>query len=658
MSGPKYYNFPMSSPSEAAAIYAQLSAFQPGVRIRVVNNELQFTVSNSAWYAGVNEYELQSRINKAKARYAENEKMKRILNEKKREEKGNISQKKKALESAYQKEKKKLTDALNKCQAKVKDSQTSVPTPFGNYSLSEESKDVTKIIKKITNRLSSLDNEYKNVLKSCDEYSSSIDHCASLTEVDKIRRKYNALDIEKSTFDEDADKALETIQNDLKTLKNYIGFLHQLYCSMQDKNLSGYFDRIKSEVSKIDIFDTNASSKMNAILVQIEKEIEELDKRRQAHLEDDEISHSVASQINTLNALKSSLKPMVESVDIKANIRVDYTNEAQKRLTECDNIVSTIENLEFVDGINRGTLDRIKHNVNAYRSSRMSENTVRALDNVLKELHEMEKNCLDDNDVYVRFKKEQDKYYELYIKLQGTLSVEGAIIDNDASYILVDPMENMLINGDKEKQISDLHKKNELLEAKLKECFQSGAYAAIAASVEKNPSTKKFKPEKDKDGSMHMIYTHKENKGAIFDASINKEGRIGIYPRGVMLCNGKAAITKSELKKVHSSCDWAKEIEGSFHKFGVDGASYEEMPEEELNALYDEKNYYQIKTLEESIAYLRFFNLSDDEILEFLSDVDREKVLDILDPYRIIEPIYNPTEKEKDDTRERTLDRK
>ena len=87
MSGPKYYNFPMSSPEEAAGIYSQLSSFQPGVRVRVVNNELQFTVSNNAWYAGANYSAISDRVNSARSRYTESEEMKRILKERKSEEK-------------------------------------------------------------------------------------------------------------------------------------------------------------------------------------------------------------------------------------------------------------------------------------------------------------------------------------------------------------------------------------------------------------------------------------------------------------------------------------------------------------------------------------------------------------------------------------------
>ena len=86
MSGPKYYNFPLGSPEEAAGIYAQLSAFQHGVKIKVVNNQLQFTVSENAWYQGATYSSIQSEIAKARKRYEDNKELKRLLEENKEKE--------------------------------------------------------------------------------------------------------------------------------------------------------------------------------------------------------------------------------------------------------------------------------------------------------------------------------------------------------------------------------------------------------------------------------------------------------------------------------------------------------------------------------------------------------------------------------------------
>ena len=625
MSGPKYYNFPMSSPEEAAGIYSQLSSFQPGVRVRVVNNELQFTVSNIAWYAGANYSAISDRVNSARARYAESEELKRILKERKNEEKTKIRNKRSALEAAYRKEKSRLETALSQCRAIEKQSQTKVDTPFGTYGLSEESKAVSETIQKITARLAALEIDLRSVLEKCDESLSAVDRCIALQELTKIQRKYNALDVSESTIDRDVEKLSAKIQNKLKTLKRFVGFLEEIYRNMQNSDLSGYFERIKSEVSRIDIFDDNVSEKINAILAQIEKEIEGLRKREKEHQESDEIRRNVNAQIDVLSALKASLQPVIESIDSVVTIRADYTQKAQNLIDECDGIIFTIENFEFISGERAGQIDSQKNRLNNLRNSMMSESTVNLLENILRELHDMEKACQSDNDTYTRFKAEQERYFELYIRLQGVLSADGAELSEEASEVLVNPSEFMLVYGDPEEQIAKLKKLNEQLGARLSECFQTGVCAAFSASVEQSSWGEKFKQEKHKDGSMHMAYVRKANRGAIFDISCGQDGKVGIYPRGVVLCNGKTTITSDELRAVHLSCAWADEITEKIHGFGIEGTSYKEMPEADLKALYDRANYFHIETLEESIKFLRLSGYSEEKINEILEIEDEEQ---------------------------------
>lgn len=630
MSGPKYYNFPVSSAQEAAGIYAQLSSFQSGVRVRVVNNELQFTVSNNAWYAGATYSAISERVNSARARYAENEEMRRILKERKSEEKSKIQKKKSDLESAYRREKSRLEVALSQCSAIERQAQTKVETPFGSYGLPAESKAVRETVQTITARLSALDAEYRSALSKCDDSLSATDKCDALQELTKIQRKYSALGISESTVDSDVERLNETIQSKLKTLKRFVGFLERLYHNMQNKDLSGYFERIKAEVSKIDIFDSNASEKISMILTQIEKEIGALREREKQHQESDEIRKNVNAQIEALSSLKDTLQPVIESIEDYSTIRADYTETAKKTIEECDGIISVIENLEFISGERGGQIDRLKNQLNNLRNSVMSESTVNILQGILRELHEIEKSCQSDNDIYTRFKTEQERYLELYIKLQGVLSAEGSELSDEALEVIIDPSEIMLVYGNPEEQISKLKELNEQLSARLGECFQNGVCAAFSASVEQSSWGAKFKQEKYKDGSLHMAYVRKANKGAIFDVSCTQDGKVGVFPRGVVLCNGKTTITSDELRTVHSSCVWVDEITDKIHGFGIEGTTYEEMPETDLTALYDISNYYHIMTLEESVDFLELSGYSEEEILAILSDVSRDKILVIL----------------------------
>ena len=256
----------------------------------------------------------------------------------------------------------------------------------------------------------------------------------------------------------------------------------------------------------------------------------------------------------------------------------------------------------------------------------MSESVVNLMQNILKELREIEDICKKDNDLYKRFKTEQELYLEQYIKLQGILSAEDSILTKDALETIIDPHEVKLAYKDLEAQIANLKNLNKQLREILNECFQIGACDSFSASVQQSAWGEKFKQEKTKDGAMHIEYVRKSDKGVIFDVSCNKEGKIGVYPRGVILYNGKLTITSEKLRSVHSSCAWADELTNGIRNFGIESTKYEEMPASELTALYDTANYYHIKTLDESIAFLKLSGYSEEEIDRIL-EIETEKKL-------------------------------
>ena len=200
MSGPKYYNFMTSTPEEAAGIYAQLSAFQRGVRVRVVNNELQFTVSNSAWYQGVNYTSIQTEINKARERYRENEELKRILREKKAKEQTRIRCLREEIASDYKAEKAKLEKARARC-AKIKNEATvSFDTPFGTYDLKSEFDSIIEIEKTILLEQSSLDKQRTDCIEACDRAEDDVAACSSLSGLATIQSIVSQIAISESNI--------------------------------------------------------------------------------------------------------------------------------------------------------------------------------------------------------------------------------------------------------------------------------------------------------------------------------------------------------------------------------------------------------------------------------------------------------------------------
>ena len=630
MSGPKYYNFPMTSAEEAAGVFAQLSSFQLGVQIKVVNNEIQFTVSNNAWCAGANYTAISEKISVAKRRFDESQEIQRILEKRRGDETQKIKNKKKELECAYNTEKSSIANILWRCNQLDSLSQTQVETPFGIYALSGENQAVKALSDRAKDRLKQLETEYIAAIKKCDESLWENEKCKTMRDLSSVQRKYNALKITPSSFELEATNLHNTITAKTARLKEFVGFLQELYRNMQDQDLRGYYDRIKAEVSEIDIFAEKADEKIKAILSRIEAEIRELKMREEAHRQNDEIRRKVSAQIDALNVVTESLRPVVEVMDSTRVVETDCSQISKECLDECEGLFASIEALEFISGEHRGRLDNLKSNMGSLKNSTMSAGTVDRLAEIKRELVELEKAGKRDEDIYKRFKAEQEKYYELYLRLQGIMCGDAVECSTDASEVLVNPTDIFLVYRNPEEQIAHLKKLNEQLATGTMSVFQESVCNAIAAAVDQNENGKTFKKERGADGAIHTTFVRKKNKGAIFDIACSKEGQIGAYPRGVILSNGKPTISPEELRDIHNSCSWSKEVSDSLQSLGISDLVYQEMSEEVRNAMYSDENYYHIETIEDSVRYLYISYYTLDEIADKM-DISLQTVKDLLE---------------------------
>lgn len=632
MSGPKYYNFMTSTPEEAAGIYAQLSAFQRGVRVRVVNNELQFTVSNWAWYQGVNYTSIQAEINKARERYRENEELKRILREKKAKEQTRIRCLREEIASDYKAEKAKLEKARARC-AKIKNEATILyDTPFGTYDLKSEFDSIIETEKTILLEQSSLDKQRMDCIEACDRAEDNIAACSSLSGLATIQSMVSQIAISESNIANAVDDLEATVHDKSVRLKNFVSFLNKFYQGMKNKNLTGYLDRIKQEIAVIDIFDADAPKKLERILSQLESETALLKEKELSNADNKEIAEKVSVQLNLLHELSSALAPVLKSIVVENVTTVDYSKRSFEIMQDCDGILRRIGQFEFVSGKNKGQADRLKRELSTLRTSAMSGGTLKKLEGVAAKLHALEGECAEVDETYQKFKEEYTKYEEIYVKLQGFLSADGsALEDDEENAIFVSPTEIFLAYDNPDEQIEGLKKRNIELTKLLNNITQESMCNAVGVLVANESWGEVFKKEKRKDGSLHLTYIRKENKGAIFDVDCGANGKVGIFPRGVVLCNGKMTVSPEELQKVHASCAWADEIRTAFGQCSMsDSGSYEEMPEEILKSLYDKRNYYFISSLEESVRFLQLSGYSQEEIDSILetekeADVEEEK---------------------------------
>ena len=628
MSGPKYYDFNLGSPERAAGVLAQLASFGVGVEVKVVNNELKFVVSSDAWYDGMTYDKIAEKIEKAKIRYDENERLKRILEEKKQKARTAARNAKIKIESDYNVEKAKIAEARAKITRLKSQACFSIETPFGNYNLSKMNEKVIKAEQKLASDIAALERSREETLSAIKAAESKIYECSSITSLDGILRNLTDAGVTKNEISGVVSE-LEVEMNDKTAkLKAFATASKGIFAKLENAGLTGYVDRLKAEISKIDVFAEDSINKISVFLKEIEAEVELLKAREQSAERNAEIEKDVQEKINALDELSKSLKPIIESTTSASVTSADYSAKSAEIIKALDDIFSHINSLDFVNGETKGKVDKIFKEVTALKHSVMSQTTVERLRNNLTVLRELESECIKIDETYSRFKTEYDEYEKLYVTLQGFLSSDGVKLSKkDEENALPSPTEVILSYDDPEEQIKVLKQRNEKLRELVGECTKESMSAAIGAAAEKDGRGKRFKKVKKKGGSIGLTFVREECKGAIFDADCSAEGKIEIYPRGVVLYNGKKTISAKELKRVHSSCGWAGELQSAFSALGMSEAgSYEEMPEEVLLSMYDEKNFYHIETFDESLRFLRLSGYSEEEINELLDIADSDEI--------------------------------
>ncbi len=630
MSGPKYYDFTVGSAEEASAVRAELSALHGGVSVWVEGNQLKFKVPEDVWARGVNQSSIQAEINAAKARNAE--KQRAFVEEKKKTEAETLKNKRESINAQYTSEKNKIAAAKAEC-SKIKDfASKSYQTPFGKYDLSSEYSKIKAVESQVVSESSALDRKRADSLSACESARAAIGSCTTMSELSSVKNKISSIYIGSSSIDGVVASLSEKISEKSKRLQNFISFLDGLYEGMKQKDLLGYLERVKGEIALIDVFDADAYTKIQNVLAHIETEIALLKEQGKLSRESKEISEKVDTQIKFLNDLSDKLRPVLESINVENTASANYEKLSKDIIKQVDEKLLNLSSLEFVHGKNQAKIGVIKERIIPLRSSLTSEATLSALQKILVEIQNLEKECVKDNEVYKRFKEELDKYESYYVELQGALSAKGSSFeddcdeDEDEDGFLVSPTEFFLSQANGEEQIEELKQKNGELEKIVNACRQEFNFAAVCASVSKGEFGSEFKKTRTKDGSLNLAYVRKSSEGVIFDVQCQSDGRIGIFPRGVVLCNGKKMIEENDLKSFHSSCSWAEEIHSAFTSFGLtNSGSYEEMSQEIVNSMYSEENYYHITSREESERYLKLLGFSKDKINAVLGSETDER---------------------------------
>lgn len=625
MSGPKYYDFDLGSPEKAAGVMTQLSACGIGVKARVEGNQIKFVVSEFAWYGGADYSEISKRIDEARKAYERNEELKRILQEKKEQSKSLAAERKAAIEKEYVEERRKIETARAMAAKLRRDSSFSIETPFGSFDLGDTAAKAAAVEEKLKNDSETLEKNKRAALEGIKKAEAEIFECESISALDSCRRKISSSSVGSFSSAETVAELSSEISEKTKKLKKYKEATEKLAAGLKKAGLQGYFERIKTEISAIGVFDDGAEEKLKSVLESLEREVAVL-KEMQADRENKEaIAAGVEEAVAALEEIGNALSIKTSQGVVDEVTTADYTLKNEEAVKEIEKILTEIKGLEFVGGERKGIIERIERDYSACRNSAASVTTAERLQRILALLRDEEKECKKENETYLDFKREYDRYEGLFIKAQGFLGGEKV----EGSGLLF-PTEVILSYDNPEQKIKELKEKNDRLEKEIALCEQEAVCAAMAAATGAGGCGKKFRKERTKDGDLHFTFVREDTKGVIFDIDCKAGGKTCVYPRGVILSNGKSTITPEKLRETHSSCRYAEEIRDSLKMTGLtECGDYRETEEAIKEATYDEKNYYRIDSFEESVRFLELSGYSEteiNEILEIETESEQERV--------------------------------
>lgn len=597
------YNFSLNSAEEAAGVMAQLSAVGTGVSVSVSGGRITVHVSNSGYNAGFTASVIRSRVDAARAEY-----QRKLLQRRVREAQTEVNNLKNSIESAARAKQTVLNDAAAQCTALFAELNVSAATPFGHYGMAGEQNEVRQRGMQYKSAADGVEAEKRQCLARCDDYMRRVNAATSAAEVSAIPKL--DMRIRESAGKIEAAALCREMREKKDKFERFTSFLSELDRIVKNKGLEEFRTRVTDKVKSVSVYSTTAISEIGALVEQIEGEKRYSLESAKLNRAEAETADKIRAQLGALAEIKQLLAPLEADTQNAAGATLDYTGLCAAALDGCDKIADEIGKRSYLSEPNREAFEKISSTLSAYSKAAASRELYEAVKALKAKADELNKRSEEESEQYDRFAFRVREYTDLYYRFaNGNRALENVLATLD------DPEEFVFDVSDPEAQLQRLDELNTELKAAADRYDREVLCAAMSERLEKSKFGKLFKKEWLADGTLHLTYVRTDSKGAIYDV-VCEEGKMRIYPRGVTLSNGKSTLTAAQLKHLHSTCQWAEEIGQAFGELGIRGG-YTELSREECDNTYDVKNYYAIKSREESVRFLRLCGYTQSEIEAF-----------------------------------------
>lgn len=601
------YHYSMSSAEEAAGVIAQLSAFGNGVRVSVVNNRITIDVSDSAWHNGYTADAIRNSVSQARARYE-----RELLERRKRQEIAHAENMRKLIASSAAEKRKKLEAARSRAEALSRSAAVTAKTPFGTYDMDADVRAAKSKVAAITQKLAGIDAEIRQKQQACDKYIADIRACNALGALGGVY--VPNLNVAPALDNEDVADMEREVAERRRKFDAFTAFLDKTDKIISGNGLEEYRSRIADKIRAANMYSPSAISEINELVGRIEREHKATLEQQRIAAINSETAKSAEARIAALEKIRAAVTAFEATALSTETTEADYKSLNRKLLDECDGALDGLTASEYLSPENAATVRAVKAELDQRRNRLLSPETHKGLTATLARLHDAQKRAAADSELYARFKQRSEIYDELAVQINEIVAAQNA--KSTVAKTVVPPA----LAFDRTRAdalIAELDGRIAALQTTLDEYKKHTAFGAIATAVDGGRCGKTFKRERNADGTLHMLYARSDSKGAIYDATSGANGEVCVTPRGVILSNGRLAITPEELKRIHEKCGWADELAAAFAEIGLPAFGWTERGDDERAATYDSKNFYVIKTYEESRRYLKLAGFSESRIAEF-----------------------------------------
>lgn len=621
MSGPKYYNYTIGDDRLAREIIAHMRAIS-GVQIRVENGVIKTVVSNDAWYGGIHYDTLERMIREVReslnnGEEFKTEKARRIKAEEKRAKSfaAQVAQNQAAIESARNRANAKLHSIAPIKGKYVQVDVTSSLRKEAEKSLGEI-EDMSKTIVQQQRRCMDASARYLGQLKATENMADL--SAVSDSSLPTIGKYYP---------EQIAEKLEQKVEAKENKARAFVSKADELVDKATSLGLGDYLPEILQLVRSADPFGANPFKETEEFIKKTLEECQAAVQTAKRNQEGAAVRENVAYGLQELAKVSARLNVAMQAVyeqDDKPSVLKSNGALAKQAL----DLQAKIAQADYISPANNEKLKQYASSLKNVCSNLGLASAGNEIKKIMSYTQALSEKVEEEDRRHALFAGAYEEFNKARESLTGDKVAIQDVFFNPVRY---------------EEQIRDMKEKTAQINDALKQRQVLATSSALMSQIgEERIASKKM----TKDG-VRFTYVHPENPGVLFDAQADYDKPMAIYPRGVILSNGKKTVGKEELKKTHSSCGWSNEMTESLQSIGLPKIESQEIGDAVTESMYDESQYYRIETEEESIALLKKWGYSDEEIASKWGYVQRR-----------VEPVRTHIEKPTHQTNTRTVDGK